>query len=432
MKKQILAILGIALLAFFLVSIVFTQERKKWRKFVDKGNIREYSLTEETEIEKSIFRTYFGPKTKKSPGAVRIAYYSGEVGYSAKVVFYDQNFDVIKEVLVSSCKGSKNGKYVIGEFIIPIEGDLRALGKYKLYDNLGNLYWEMEDTLCYDCTSDYFFVADKGNAVEVDIGYQGLRFYNKDGKEIGRKRIFQGMGWGEEQKIIWGDFSADGNYFAVNASDGRDNSFPGGAAIILFDRNGNEIWRFNVDANEASSIYVSGTGRYIIGANCNILYGDEYIGGMDFKDRRTYLFEKEGKLIRKYDGMSAKLFNGAVFSSSEDYAVIIDRAEKLSLIETSTGDILFQYSLVGRGRGIYFADIAEEGRLVGLISADRIERTNPEIVIIGFDGVKVWSQKFPEIKEPPEQRGPELSLSDDGKRLTAVVGQKIVKFTLVR
>lgn len=220
-------------------------------------------------------------------------------------------------------------------------------------------------------------------------------------------------------------FSDDGKYVLITIEEGEyPDTLEQGMRVLLFTSDGEELWRFNTEENARG-----GWGRGISKFGNYVIVSSRVWPSSYPPDKRsTYLLSREGKLIKKYEGFLATRI---WFSSNEKHALLHSPYQGAFLIVLPSGEVILQY---GQANSL---DIAEEAKMFGLASCyPGIKKLVPnkegniKVLLIGFDGSKIWSDIF------PSQEGRSLSpvnlrLSDDGKQMVIAVGSKIMVYQQV-
>jgi len=239
---------------------------------------------------------------------------------------------------------SKNGKYVIEIESKYLGDDVTEEGKTLFGHGVSNLetfryttwegkiLWERENIyeseeygICTCITPQgdrVIVIGDDGSSPEH---HAGIWFYNKKGKIIrgySYKEIRyseDGLLDGKEAKC---DMSGDGNFLVFGYPDLSKKYEIG---VILFDKDGNILWKRSIQKQEYSSVY-----------GINISYHGEtiYVESDDY----IYLYNKKGDLIRKIE--RAKTF----LSPKGDFLVAIFPSF-IALIDTLTGKEITRINL---------------------------------------------------------------------------------------
>jgi len=425
MKRFTLSAIRLSAVVLMLVGCAFARGGKHIEpadtiRYMDRGNTVEYRLVKEVDLGIDL--------TKRVDERVHLGYESGSIfprivdHYKGdgihKTLFYNEDFQLIGSKLFQKAAVgiSRNAQYVtvVSSIKPPVYKGEDGVLKIELYDNRGNELWEKRETTGWDLPGNSYFISEDGKVAIYDHSKCVLTFYDKTGNEIGHVKFFQGENWDPESRGFSAMWSSDGNYFVINARDVFGSTFPNGSGVIFFDANaGKELWRYNADVRYADEILISSDGSYIIASSY-----DKW-GEYGREGKCTYLLNRDGQLIRRYDNILAIGFKGGMtqFSQSGNYALIYDASRKrLYLLDSKSGDRLFKYSLLGTRWHVSSADIAEEGKLIGLIYSD-------EVLLIHFNGVKTWSKSIPHASD--------LRLDKDGQGFTVRRGEKLLRFSRI-
>jgi len=394
----------------------------------DKGpNLVEYKIVREVDLKADGVETIvFGPKKDKSSALSELVL--GLNGTDNEVCVYDSNFNLIHKMHLRDASFSRNLRYIGGIKFEKVPQDVTEMGSYKfeLFDYTGKKLWELERELHYDASYNGYSISSNGTVVEGD--WNGiLTFYDQKGNERKKVQLYRGTGDIGGQGMT-GQFSEDGEYLFEIAHDDVDHVFGVGKGVMLFTSNGEELWRFAIEENGGGGLGISNQGNYMIVSAFVWPVPDT-----GFK-ASTYLLSQTGKLIKRYDN----LYTGRIcFSSNEKYAFLAHQNTPF-LTELNSGEVISQWwkPKMASQYDINFnsVDIAEDVKILGLISCyPGVEKLvqdkegNVRVLMIGFDGSKVWSDIFP--SEEGRSLSPvNLRLSDDGKQMIIQIGSKIMVY----
>jgi hypothetical protein len=272
-------------------------DMKKVRRKIMKDN-KEVEIEEETIFPKVV--------VTERKGGVK----------GAKIRFYDKDGKIKKEytsrpIGTLIITKAKNDKF-IGKSELSAEGERNAYpGELEVYDIEGNVVWKKAGIIPYELflspDGKYVVGLPGGPGGEVPIGEVYFVYPNKE-----TKLIKLDISHPESHKI---DFKEDGDLVAVNIGDP--------ATLILFDRNGNEVWR-QVLGGTRGALSFSPDGKYIIAE----------------AGYTTYLFGVDGKLVWKKENIWGHKY---IFSARNKYILILNKASSnlnlFWIIETKTGKI---------------------------------------------------------------------------------------------
>ena len=402
----------------------------------DKGNQAEYKLAKEIELGKGHELLRLGRTAERSPGIPRIMLTYKRLSPKRtgpdKLLFYDEDFNLLATRSYSTANISKNSNYVVAYTVIQssILKERPGIHRIKLLDNRGQVLWNKTEKEGSEVYGQPIYPSDNGVAVRPG---SEIAFLDTAGKQIAKYSVRNKELGIYAYGII--DFSADGEYVAINATNfdpdvGHDTENPRGQ-LFLFNTKGKELWRFLIDEYSPSSVAIAPRGEYII--TCNSPYT---ILGKSV----TRLFSKKGELIGRWNKFLTRKIH---FSSSGGYALLegvdysrsVNGRDKVRLIETVTGRLLIDYQPPKR---VFSMDIAEGGKLIGLVLDKRIftgpsrskKVCNPEALIMDFDEDKVWSKPFQDEFTEGQIHRYTLRLSDSGEDLTVRLGKRLMKFKI--
>lgn len=385
----------------------------------DKGpNQVEYKLVREVDLKADgVEAIVFGPKKDKGSALSDIVLGLNEMNDS--ICVYDSELKLINKMHLRNVSFSKDLRYLGGiEYIkVPEDASEKGSYKFKLFGYTGKKLWELEREIYYDDEPNSFSISSKGTVIERNHLGGILGFYDHGGKEIKKTQIYVGE-WDPGGQGMRGEFSEDGEYLLIQAGDDYGHTFGEGIGVLFFTLDGKELWRFNTEDKGMAAASISRFNKYVAVST----------------RWSTYLLSREGNQIKKF----SKLFATRVcFSSNEEYALITEYSRTLHLLKTENGEIIFKYTPSASAGSIYSTDIAQDAKMFGIVACYpgitklRPEKEgNVEVLLIGFDGSKVWSDIFPS-QEGPLFRMVNLLLSDDGKQMTIQIGSKIMIYQQV-
>jgi len=235
---------------------------------------------------------------------------------------------------------SPNGKYVgVETFIvpeIPYAYDPHRPPYYirylRLYDDKGELLWGVQDTLMD--TEEYYamHISNKGIVIVDRPFYGGLDLFNL----YGNRKIIAPFGfdvdWGVRGwSVIW---TESGNKFILL---GGANPIRGPKSLwlILYDANGNEIWRKPIDAR-VGKIYSSYNAKYML----LDVWEWQCHDGETHWEEGCLLLDSLGNIIKEMPNVRGK----ATFSPDEKLFVLC-QGNKFSLVKSADGQILWEKKL---------------------------------------------------------------------------------------
>jgi len=402
----------------------------------NKGDQVEYELVKQIELGKGYELLRLGRTAERSPGIPRIMLTYKRLSPKRtgpdKLLFYDDDFNLLATRSYSTANISKNSNYVVASTTIQssILKKRPGIRRIELLDNNGQVLWTKTEKESRDRSKGPIYPSDNG--VTVQPGSE-ITFLDTAGKQIAKYSVRN-----KELGMYAGgviDFSADGEYVAVNASNfcpdlGYYTENPR-AELFLFNTKGKELWRSLIDEDSPTSVAIAPRGEYIIACNSPYTILNKSV---------TRLFSKKVELIGRWDKFLTREIRfsssgGYVLLEGVDYNQSINGRNKVRLIETGTGRLLLDYQPPKR---VFSLDIAEGGKLIGLVLDKRIftgpsrskKVGNPEALIMDFDEDKVWSKSFQDEFTEGQIHRYTLRLSDSGEDLTVRLGKRLMKFKI--
>ncbi len=389
----------------------------------------EYKLVREIDLGKDeVESIVFGPKKDKGSALSEVI-----VGVKDEnICIYNSNFTLINKMHFERPRFSKNLRYIGGlEFSkIPEDVSERGTYKFRLFDYTGKMLWELERELGYDTSPNRYSISNDGFVIELDNSSGVFILYDRNGNKIKEMKLYAGVGDAEGQSI-GAEFSEDGEYFLVTAKDDYGHALGEGIGVLLFTGDGKELWRFTSNENFYTGGGISKFANYMIVSSLT-----SPPASYPPDEKSTYLLSGNGDLIKRYENVLGSLI---CFSSNEKYALFNSPYEGAFLIDLPSGEVMLKY---GRLAGFHMAkslaiDIAEDAKIFGFIACHlgiesfiKEKKGNIEVVLIAFDGLRIWSDFF----TSPDYRllSPvNLSLSDDGKQIIIAIGSKIMIYQQV-
>ncbi len=288
----------------------------------------EYKIVEEIKFEKEIKDVRFG---ETEDGRM----YPKIVVFEDEVKFYDEKGNLTVKV---PCQGgdvifSKESNYVGIRMAkaspAPEKGPTKI--KFSLYSEKGENLWKIEEQEAFDVPiPDFYISSSKANVIELYKGLPRIAFRDSSGKILKQFRLFEEDVY-DITRGARGDFSEDGEYFAVIA-DEYESILPRSRSrntyVMLFTKEGEELWRYPLEEQNLDfHVSISSTGQFVVAVS----------------KPGVYLLNKEGNLISKYRlGVNSGIRNPYTFSSNEEYAVLSDLHEVV-FIRTSMGKVLWRH-----------------------------------------------------------------------------------------
>ena len=404
---------------------------------LDGGQQLNYEIVESRPLPPNTGRVVLSRKTRTSAGFVKIAVgmreIRGRMNLEDKVQVFDENGNSIhsRQFEVSSYtdpysgetsdrttsmikSSSRHGGYYSLQTIVRYtEKERNGLIKYEIFNAIGTKLWEEDVEHYYDSFSPQYLLSEiDGSVIRLVYGRGLITFYSPDGSII--NEFIYNTDAQVLTEVRAAAFSEDGKYSIVNVTDTPPNPQRMSSATLMFNKDGQELWRFSGD-NEVNdrAVGISPDNKYILTS--------DYTPG-ESTTRSSYLLDINGNLIQKYDDIS---FHRIAFSTDSQTAVIV--GNRMSMIDLQTGQLLYQ----SRSGGAIFIDISSEQNLVAYVGGNRL-------YVSRLNGSTVFSYSFP-VTGNREGGGaaqripyadPLVQISDDGSEIIVRMENMIYKFFL--
>jgi Tol biopolymer transport system component len=310
--------------------------------------------------------------------------------YKDEVKCYDENFKEKGRVPLpkfSSCVLSPDGNYF--GLSVPTkmtsEKDPKGIREFTVYNDIGGKVARIEVEEWWDEGNWVFVISPtNGSFLAPNGNTNKIIFYDSYGNIKKETNLFGSTDY-QMVRDMKCTFSENGEYILVIADkifNGSYEELPSDTPntyTILFDKDGNELWRHSLDEHgflaSNFAFAISRNGRYICA-------GDERRGKKGTLSAHFYLFDNSGKLIGKYDiDPSSPFVPFCKFSKDEEF-LIIGNFDKVQSIETSSGKILwtkqFPWNIkreIRKEEGIRYikgVDIADSASTIAIVSFDFI------------------------------------------------------------
>ena len=293
---------------------------------------------------------------------------------------------------------SKEGNF-IGIQELSVAGEKRGSPRMlslTLYSRDGRKLWSLKQPLGGDEPVPSFYLSDPGRVVMVQPLQGIISFLDEQGSLAGEVRLFPGA-MDETERGVACAFSADGNYVAVNillhhARPGDEMSprGKGRSYLVLFDSRGKEIWRRELEQEISDRVAISPNGQAVVA-------GAYSVKGLDAVQRATYLYDAGGELIGAFDFP----FRQAAFSWDGRF-LLLGQKNSIHLLDTQTGQVLWEKMLPGEAGQIRALDLSPDGSLAlaqlarGAYLGPRFVYASPRVLLFDEGGHQVWQGDFPE------------------------------------
>jgi len=363
-----------------------------------------------------------------------------------EIRFYDENRNTVHRKKLDTKSRvhvvSEQGNYLIIWTILKesvINGP-DGLHQYELFDANGRRMWTKKQPFNWDDWTNAYVISDVDGSVVQDKSLEGLLiFYNPEGDTVKPVHLSVTSEWRPGSRVFECKFSAAGNYLVVGVTDAKGEIFPNQSGIILFDKRGSELWRFQAEEKKAYRVHVSPDGRFIMSFHMNDVH----------HEHTMYLLDMNGNLVKRYPNMAA----GVIFSSDGEY-VALNTGTVVKLISTEDGETLAAYGIqLGESRRegdriyvyvgnkmIHGMDISSEKKLIVLVQGER-KRTKAsyrsyyhyedvQLRIHHFNGVPACTKSFKDEKFDGSNLS--IRISDDGREILTKLGRTIKKYRLVQ
>ena len=324
------------------------------------------------------------------------------------------NYIGVCEVISSAPKGGKGRK------------------RFSLYNVRGEKSFEMEWETEYDSWGKSFYLSDfDGSILEIDNGSPIVILRDKQGTEIAKLDIFGYTGPPPFPYTTYFEFSQDGNYFGVVGNERwGDPSNPNcNPQVVLFDKQGKELWRKALDEYHSSFLSLSATAKYILVGGCGPVFQSSR--------GRVYLFNRNGEIIRKYNYLSESDRRADIdcsFSNDEEVVAIASN-ECLLLIKSETGEVISKWNLPSSGswkkpRTIDMVQISSNGETIFVAASEKdpmeaLGGIDPDLFLISSSGALIWHQQIP---SSGNYYGYEVAITPDGKEIAAFVSGDLIRW----
>jgi hypothetical protein len=331
-------------LVFCLFASLVANDLKFGSIFAQESGI-DYKLAKEINFDKPVSKVIFATAEKDGKEFL----YPKTIVFNDEVQFWDKEGKVVASVPVDGeVHTSKQGKFIgIEKSVIPKEVQEKypddaykwAMKYLTVYNDQGKEVWHSKEPIAgAEETYSILISGNDGSGIVPRLDYGGIDFYNSNGE---RRTVepFGRVGWASRGGCD--DLSQDGEYYAIIAEELpliRYKNLPGKSTnpwLILYQKNGDELWRKPLKEYIGDEVLISSTGNYILG------YGHTMAGvGKGIASKELFLYNKEGKLIFT----NAMVFQVAGFSPEESYVSIAD-GNKVLLMESNSGKIVLDKQL---------------------------------------------------------------------------------------
>jgi hypothetical protein len=339
------------------------------------------------------------------PGALSVVHFSGDkpamLAAQKSVQFLASSGQVLSRLERGQNTRvflSKKGNFVGVQELADLDQKLESPRTltFTLYDGQGKKRWSLSRPLGVDTPMPSFYLSNLGTLVMVEPLEGILSFYDQAGSLVQEASLFPKTS-AEMERSVACAFSENGTYFIVNAL--KHHARPGSelsprekghSYLILFDGLGTEIWRRELAHEVSLGVEISPGGEAIVA-------GGYSVKGLDTVERATYLYGLEGNLQHTYEFP----FRYADFSSDGGF-LLLGQKNSLHLVETQTGQVLWEHLLPGKAGQIRALDLSWDGHLAlvelapGRYRGPQFVYQSPQISLFDQEGHQIWEKKFPE------------------------------------
>jgi hypothetical protein len=290
----------------------------------------------------------------------------------------------------------------------------------QIFSSTREKLYEIKITKHFDDPLPSVAISDKDGSVVLRQSAVGrLWFYNRNGSLNRDVVLFEDASY-DLERVLQMEFTKDGQSLAVLAS--KRGASPIGSGVpnpsgephlILFNLNGEELWRRSLPEFNAGQIAMAPDGQYITVSS----YTTDLQGTIK---KRTVIFDERGQVITSLDF----LFRNADFSPESKYLILAERTVA-KVVELPTGKVLWTHNVSRRQGMITEAALSKNGEFgVLLLAKNEFKEgafifTNPWVVVLNRSGrvmqqIKIEGQSFytPALKFSEDNQYLILGLKD--------------------
>ena len=371
-----------------------------------------FQSSEEVFLGDDIGNVYLGSKSETRAGRPVLAMFRKEIGKGEvdyKISFLDSNFSTIRELpIYGSLVVSKNSEYAAIFSPVVVEHHEKGsigLEKWNIFNRSGQKKWEKYAPILPDISRNWLILSDAGIWVEIDniygsyiIDLNDITIYKKKGKRYQKVMLKETKSeW--NKYIQWADLSEDGRYLILSITsekgDPRERN-----EVLLYNTDGEKIWSFVPDERfqYRSLVSISHDGSYSLAVFYNLSHEKGIV----------YLLDRNGDVIASTTDFVTSEIR---FSSSGNYTILINRpARRVMALENETGKVLFNYKV---GTSVMDADLAENGKLVGILAGN-------SIILLNFEGKQIGHIRISPRNLEKMAGLRKISFSDSGEEISAI------------
>ncbi len=257
---------------------------------------------------------------------------------------------------LSSDETPKN--FIANNQIIARDGDIRgtAEGEFQLLTKTGGLLWKEPYSYSVDGPAPKYLVSVSGIVCKVRADAGTVTFYSQHGGHLGQHVVVPDF-----SRTLSGQWSSEGRYFAVTSLDAQER---GHYQLLLFDEDGKQLWRHQLQTKFAHEITFSPLSQWVlIGYNDLVL---RKFGASVFSTR-------DGALISDFHSVDP---NNTIFSEDGEMVLVINSQDHLlSLYETASSKKLFESKL---SRPIQNVKVFSKNNLIYFLAGEKTMAPSPQ------------------------------------------------------
>lgn len=327
-----------------------------------------------------------------------------------RISFLNKELEVIKEIELDEQTYACHSQNYIGLYKytgIDKESGEIITTEFEIYDKFGSKL----SSHIFD-EGRIFFVSNLGDFVAFQSFEGGagniMYFYNAEGELLKAVRPFVNgyfsfsAAYSENGQLLIANFERLGHY---------------GNGLILFDKNGNEKWRQQLELDKTIKLVIAPNDKAI------------FISGIRFEDLgrgfptyETFCFDLQGrKLWERSEGTSA------IFSPDGDYMALWTIDNELQLINTHNGDILWNYREPDIDTSINSVDISRMGNNIIASFRENPQTSKKKVHLFDKNGNKIWTKEFSDKNINADKIN--VKIDNEGKNFFLLYGEAVFQFT---
>jgi hypothetical protein len=267
---------------------------------------------------------------------------------------------------------------------------------FTLLDHQGSRLWSWQNTLGRDELIPSFYISNRGRVAVVEPLKGELIFLNEEGSPERIIELFPDA-IPEMERPVACAFTADGARLAVNAlfrhprpGDDMTPREKGQSFLILFDDDGEELWRRQLEREISDQVAISPGGE-------TIAAGAFTPKGVDVVERTTYFYDHDGELLSELE-LPYRL---ALFATDGTRFLMAQKSD-LRMVSTATGKVLWENRLPAEHGQIRAVDLSPDGSLTlvktapGKYHSGRFYYAPAHAALFDEEGEQIWTASYPE------------------------------------